>query len=192
MKKILFAIACLLFISTSAMAGMSYIDGTTTGIYYDEKLDKNVPVLIRLYSMHSRRLIDDLTYIEASDNNMLVKSFILENGLPGFPNRDTVFERKRIIKQLHDALLLMAEARLDGKDFDKHLARFYGIELYLKSQDKGADVKVGILIHDYEQKVHATVYLNDNEVTELIILLKKVPAVISELRATEPKYPALP
>lgn len=192
MKKTLFALICLLFLSTRALAAMEYVEGTTTGNYYSENLNIWITRIVQVYVLSDTSVIDDLSYIVVGDGEKMIKGFLLEKGLPGEPNKDTREERRRLINLLEDSLILMTEAKMDGKNFTKHLSRFYSLDVKLKSSERGKDVKLVLIIHDYEKKKDLALHMNDKEVSELIALLEKVPQVLETLKKSEKKYPVLP
>jgi hypothetical protein len=193
MKKILFVLICLAFIPTQAFGAMEYVEGSTTGVYYDKESDLWITRIIRVYALSDVSVIDDLTYITVGEADKITKGFLLEKGLPGEPNKDTRRERKRFINLLEDSLILVEESkRSDNKDLPKRLGRFYSFNIMLGPAEKGGDVRLGIVIHDYEKKKVLTVYMNQPEVEGLIALLEKVPPLLEELRTKEQRYPVLP
>ncbi len=166
-------------LSCTALAQTRSVDGTATGMYYNDVSKQWSDKPVSIY-------VDDVekVYIRGGDS--------LPKAVGYFPGA----RLKEVIGLLEKSLDWSKKARENKLETTKPLGSFVtgtghqrqGIELVFFAADKGNQTDVILKVQDFDNMfMNISLYLNPEQVSEFIALLKKVPETYRELKAQKAK-----
>ncbi|MFQ5465018.1 MAG: hypothetical protein ACE5EI_03730 [Thermodesulfobacteriota bacterium] len=192
MRKIPFILVGLVLFASMAHAGYrvtsEYLAGETSATRIDPESGKLSTVPVRVYVLIGKRdYYDDLTYIVADPDGRKSEAFLMERGLPGFPNIATRQERKKFLRALGKGKVLLGKALKEGLDKEQPVGSFVNFNLYLVPGPEGGQPRLKILMSSLESKEKAVLYMDKEGLDGLMPLVKEAGERIKTLKEERTK-----
>ncbi len=178
MKKI-YAVLLLLGFSCAVFGQTRAVDGEVIGRHYNDVWQQWSDEPVKVY-------VDDRNRVYVRGGESLLKA------VGYFPGT----QLNKVITLLEKSLDWSKKAKESKLEITKPLGSFVretelsqqGIELVFYSANKGNQTDVILKIQDFDNMFSKIdIYLNTAQVSQLVVLLKKVPATHSELKAQKAK-----
>lgn len=162
-----------------------YLDASVTADYYDRSTEELTTRELKVYVMLGQEHKDDLTFIEFTGTEDKVEGFLMEVGIPGEPNVKTREERRKFSDALEEAGERLEKKLAAGDTKRERIDSFLNFDIFIMPPPGGENPLVRLKIHHYRTGQGDSVYLDPEEVSRLVDILREVPVVLEELKKPE-------